>query len=88
MGSNCSALFFLVLKLLFFVICLGVFTEASNNSFSIGAIIDVDTRVGKEQKTAMMLAVENFNNFSINHKLAIHFREINDDNPIQAVSSG
>lgn len=67
---------------------LGAVVQGSgNNSMNIGAIIDLSTRVGKEQKTAMIIAADYFNNFSSNHKLIIHFREISND-PIQAVSSG
>lgn len=58
-----------------------------NETINIGAIIDVDSRAGKEQQIAMKTAVQSFNSISTNHGLAIHFRNIG-NNPIQAVSVG
>lgn len=86
MGSNCSTLFSMILRSIFFMIFVGGVVEGSKNSMNIGAIVDVGTRVGKEQKTAMVMAADYFNNFSRNHKLIIHFREISND-PIQAALS-
>lgn len=85
--AKCSNFLFRVIKLCFLIMCFfGPAIEASNSdeSISIGAIIDVDSRVGKEQKAAMIIAAENFNNISTNHKLKIHFRNTS-NNPIQAV---
>ncbi|KAJ4828538.1 hypothetical protein Tsubulata_035962, partial [Turnera subulata] len=50
---------------------------------SIGAIVDVNSRIGKEEKTAMEIAVSNFNNKSRNHKLSLHFQHPGGD-PLQA----
>ncbi|XVF87383.1 hypothetical protein PTKIN_Ptkin18bG0115700 [Pterospermum kingtungense] len=42
----------------------------------IGAIIDVNSRTGKEEKTALEIAVGNFNNNnSRNHKLSLYFQD-------------
>lgn len=41
----------------------------------IGAIIDVNSRMGREEKTAMKIAVGNFNNNSRNLKLSLHFQD-------------
>ncbi|KAK3039915.1 hypothetical protein RJ639_027750 [Escallonia herrerae] len=46
---------------------------ADASTIDIGAILDVDSRAGKEQKTALTVAVSNFNRNSEKHKLAIHF---------------
>ncbi|KAG5561805.1 hypothetical protein RHGRI_004747 [Rhododendron griersonianum] len=52
----------------------GSFTTAETVTVNIGAVIDADSRVGKEQKVAMEIAVENFNNTSTQHKLSLHFQ--------------
>ncbi|KAG4977267.1 hypothetical protein AAZX31_13G156400 [Glycine max] len=52
--------------------------EATNGDdmvISIGAIIDVNSRVGKEQLVAMDLAAQSHNNTSKSHKMALHFQE-------------
>lgn len=60
---------------------------SGKSATSIGVVIDEDSRVGKEQKIAMKIAVLNLNN-STNHKLIIHFRNINAGNPLQAAIAG
>ncbi|KAK6283886.1 hypothetical protein POUND7_002838 [Theobroma cacao] len=43
----------------------------------IGAIIDANTRIGKEEKTALEIAVANFNTSkSRNHKLSLYFHDL------------
>ncbi|KAB5534082.1 hypothetical protein DKX38_017168 [Salix brachista] len=62
----------------------GVEAAASTNKVTnIGAIIDDNSRTGKEEKTAMEIAVQNFNNISRNHKLSLHFKNPQAD-PLQA----
>ncbi|KAI8567927.1 hypothetical protein RHMOL_Rhmol02G0159100 [Rhododendron molle] len=61
----------------------GSFTTAETVTVNIGAVIDVDSRIGKEQKVAMEIAVENFNNTSTQHKLSLHFQAPGRD-PLQA----
>lgn len=53
----------------------------------IGVVIDEASRVGKEHKTAMKIAVQKFNNSS-NHKLIIHFRNIGAGDPFKAATAG
>ncbi|KAL3522406.1 hypothetical protein ACH5RR_015240 [Cinchona calisaya] len=85
--AKCGNLLFLVIKSWFFIsIFLIGGANGSNESIDIGAIIDVDSRAGKEQKTAMIIAAESFNNISRSHKITIHFRNTS-NNPIQAVSA-
>ncbi|CAI9782035.1 unnamed protein product [Fraxinus pennsylvanica] len=85
-GSKVSGFLSLVLASFLFAICLGLVVEAEHSSTNIGAIIDVDSRVGKEQKMAMIMAVQNFNNNSRNHRLKIYFRKTSED-PVQTVST-
>ncbi|KAJ6925961.1 hypothetical protein NC651_010414 [Populus alba x Populus x berolinensis] len=50
---------------------------------NIGAIIDINSRTGKEEKTAMEIAVRKFNNGSPNHKLSLNFQDSR-SSPLQA----
>jgi len=54
---------------------------------NIGAIIDVNSRTGKEEKTAMEIAVQKFNNGSPNHKLSLYFQDSR-SSPLQAARAG
>ncbi|CAN4078844.1 unnamed protein product [Withania somnifera] len=54
----------------------------ANETIEIGAIIDLNSRIGKEQKTAIAIAVENYNHDrrNHNHKLfTVHFRNASKD---------
>ncbi|GAB4831351.1 hypothetical protein Ancab_005362 [Ancistrocladus abbreviatus] len=53
--------------------------EVANSirSINFGVIINEDTRVGKEHKVAMKIAVQNFNDRSKNFNLSLHFRNSN-----------
>uniref|UniRef100_F6HM63 Uncharacterized protein n=1 Tax=Vitis vinifera TaxID=29760 RepID=F6HM63_VITVI len=46
-------------------------TAVDDNSTIIGAIIDANSRKGKEEITAIKIAVDKFNNNSKNHKLSL-----------------
>ncbi|KAJ6364278.1 hypothetical protein OIU76_029260 [Salix suchowensis] len=50
---------------------------------NIGAIIDYNSRTGKEMRTAMGIAVRKFNNGSPNHKLSLKFQDSR-RSPLQA----
>ncbi|CAI9783706.1 unnamed protein product [Fraxinus pennsylvanica] len=84
--SKLSCFSSLVLAYFLFTFCFGLVVEADKSVTNIGAIIDVDSRVGKEQKTAMILAVQSFNDNSRNHRLNIYFKDTSKD-PVQAVST-
>ncbi|KAL7243635.1 hypothetical protein ACSBR1_015942 [Camellia fascicularis] len=57
----------------------GAVVETDNiTTTNVGVIIDVNSRIGKEQMTAMKIAVDNFNN-----KLFLHFSSSGGD-PLQA----
>ncbi|KAK7400648.1 hypothetical protein VNO78_11887 [Psophocarpus tetragonolobus] len=49
--------------------------NGDNKVISIGAVVDVNTRIGKEQLVAMNLAAHSYNNTSKDYKLSIHFPE-------------
>jgi hypothetical protein len=60
--------------LIFFLLAVFYGVEANNNKVTgIGVIIDVKTRIGKEEKTAMEVAAQNYNNTSKTHKVHLHF---------------
>ncbi|PSR98616.1 Glutamate receptor 2.7 like [Actinidia chinensis var. chinensis] len=67
-----TTLFFPILISLVLVLSHGSITAADTTK--IGAIIDVSSRIGKEQKVAMEIAAQNFNNASTKHKLALYFQ--------------
>lgn len=54
----------------------------------IGAILDVNTRMGKEQQVAMEIAVQNYNNTSKTHNLALYFRNSTTKDPFAVTSLG
>ncbi|CAJ1939216.1 unnamed protein product [Sphenostylis stenocarpa] len=54
-------------------------TDGDNKVISIGAIIDVNSRIGKEQRVAMDLAAQIYNTTSNTYKLALHFRQPSKD---------
>ncbi|KAL3576157.1 hypothetical protein D5086_021440 [Populus alba] len=77
---------FLLSVLITFLLILSDGVEAAagtNKVTNIGAIIDGNSRSGKEAKTAMEIAIQNFNNISRNHKLSLHFKHPKGD-PLQA----
>ncbi|KAK1382200.1 Glutamate receptor [Heracleum sosnowskyi] len=84
-ASKPFCLFFLLH--IFFLVILSYGSSAAaasgKSTTSIGVVIDEDSRVGKEQKIAMKIAVQNLNN-STNHKLTIHFQNVSAGNPFQA----
>ena len=71
----------------FFILSYGDEGADSYKLINIGAIIDVNSRNGKEKKVAMEIAVQDFNNVSQNHKLSLHFQDPERDT-LQAASAG
>ncbi|KAM3748288.1 hypothetical protein ACB098_05G097000 [Castanea mollissima] len=80
----------LLLILISFLLSLSHGDEAVNTTnevTNIDAIIDVSSRIGKEEKIAMEIAADNFNNHhSKIHKLSLHFQDPGKD-PLQVVSA-
>ncbi|KAL5841527.1 hypothetical protein ACOSQ3_012130 [Xanthoceras sorbifolium] len=70
----------------FFILSCGDEAGDSYKLINIGAIIDVKSRVGKEEKVAMEIAVQDFNNASQNYKLSLHFQDPERD-PLRAASA-
>ncbi|MFQ6644625.1 hypothetical protein Gotur_019375, partial [Gossypium turneri] len=61
--------------------------ETDNKVTNIGAIIDVDSRIGKEEKTALEIAVQSFNNnVSNNRKLSLYIQNSRRD-PLLAATA-
>lgn len=61
---------------------------SDNNVISVGAIVDVNSRTGKEQLVAMDIAAQSYNNStSNNHKLALYFWNSTKD-PLRAIKLG
>ncbi|XP_062095850.1 glutamate receptor 2.9-like [Humulus lupulus] len=52
-------------------------TQVSNTKkiMKVGAIIDTNSRIGKQQRAAMEIAAQNFNNSSTNRKLSLYFKD-------------
>ncbi|XLS98778.1 hypothetical protein HN51_041513 [Arachis hypogaea] len=72
MGRSCSSIsLFLALKLLLLLVawsskrghCLTTPRPRTTNK-SIGAVLDLDSLMGKQQKIAMKIAIRDFNRFS------------------------
>ena len=82
-----SRLLFLALILFSYILSYGVQAIDDYKLTNIGAIIDVTSRIGKEENTAMEVAVQNFNNKSNNHKLSLYIQNPGKD-PLLAAASG
>jgi len=54
---------------------------------NIGAVIDFTSRLGKEQKMAMEIAIQDVNRFSSSNKLVLKFYN-SGGNPARAVRAG
>ncbi|CAI8591057.1 unnamed protein product [Vicia faba] len=69
--------------LLFFLltpsILISGFRDETNKVISIGVIIDVNSRIGKEQEVAMDIAAQKYNNTSKDYKLALYFQNSTKD---------
>ncbi|KAF5473017.1 hypothetical protein F2P56_009664 [Juglans regia] len=68
--------FFPVVLVICCLLCASINGAEANNKtvMSMGIIIDVNTRIGKEEKTAMEIAVQNYNTSSKSHQVSLHFR--------------
>lgn len=60
---------------------------ADNKPTNVGAIVDVSSRKGKEEKTAMEIAISRFNKDSKNLQLSLHFGNSTGE-PIQSAFTG
>jgi len=73
----------LIISLLLFK-CLG---NSSQTTTSVGVIIDVNSETGKQQRIAMQIAAQSFNNYSNTYNIILFFRD-SGRNPLQAASAG
>ena len=82
-------LFFPVLVCYFLFILLPHGGQASykNQVINIGAIVDVNSRIGKEELTAMKIAAQNFKKDSMSRKVSLDFLDSSRD-PQQVASAG
>ena len=74
------------LLLIFFLLIIVSYgaVEANNiNVTGVGLIIDVNTRIGKEEKIAMEIAAQNYNTTSKTHKLSLYIH-----NSLRVTSAG
>ncbi|MBA0788566.1 hypothetical protein Gotri_026746 [Gossypium trilobum] len=79
-------LFFFVFICLLLVLSNGEETTNANKLIKIGAIIDIHSSTGREEKTALDIAVQSFNsNESNNHKLSLHIQD-SGRNPLLAAT--
>ncbi|GMY37684.1 glutamate receptor 2.7-like [Fagus crenata] len=81
-------LFFPVLVCYFLFILLphGGQANHKNQVIKIGAIVDVNSRIGKEELTAMKIAAQNFNKDSMSRKVSLYFLDSSRD-PQQVASA-
>lgn len=80
---------FFPLLISFLILSYGTGSEAANRNkhTNIGAFIDDNYRAGKEEKIAMKIAAESFNNTSESNKMLLHFRNPGGD-PYLSASAG
>ncbi|KAI9096315.1 hypothetical protein K1719_026034 [Acacia pycnantha] len=71
--------FWLFFLLLIFSLFFHSYGDGYNKVIRIGAIIDVNSRIGKEQQIAMEIGAQKYNNTSKTHKLALHFRNASEE---------
>ncbi|KAI5386776.1 glutamate receptor 2.7 [Lathyrus oleraceus] len=76
LSRTCLSYLFISLVLLFINGYQAEITSGDNKVIPIGAMIDVNSRVGKEQRVAMDIAAQIYNNTSNTYKLALHFQEL------------
>ncbi|KAL5576634.1 hypothetical protein UlMin_018333 [Ulmus minor] len=76
---------FSILICFLLILPFGAEAAFNENVTNIGAIIDLNSRIGKETKAAMEVAAQNFNSSLKNLKLSLHFYDSGGD-PLKAAS--
>lgn len=84
--SNSVSNILLWLPLIISLLLLQCLANSSQNT-SVGVIIDFNSVTGKQQRTAMQIATQNFNNYSNTHNLILFFKD-SGRNPLQTASAG
>ncbi|KAF5199142.1 Glutamate receptor, partial [Thalictrum thalictroides] len=77
---------FLCLFSLFILLFHGVPISGRDDTINIGAIINLDSRVGKEERLSMDIAVNKFNAASSNRKLQLLVKDSGGD-PLKAYTA-
>ena len=75
------------LPLIISLLQLQCLANSSQTITSVGVIIDVNSETGKQQRTAMQIAAQSFNNYSNTHNIILLFRD-SGRNLLQAASTG
>lgn len=76
--------------LAFFLVVTSHGAQAANKettTIDVGAIVDFNSRIGKEQRAAMEIAARIFKNGSMDRKLSLYFQDSRNE-PLIAASSG
>ncbi|BAT74446.1 hypothetical protein LR48_Vigan01g113100 [Vigna angularis] len=66
--------YFLLLSFVLITCCQVEATDGDSKVISVGAVIDVNSRIGKEQLVAMELAAQSYNTTSNTYKLLLQFQ--------------
>jgi glutamate receptor, ionotropic, plant len=77
----------LLLPLIISLLQLQCLANSSQTTTSVGVIIDVNSETGKQQKTAMQIAAQSFNNYSNTQNIILLFHD-SGRNLLQAASTG
>ncbi|CAI8591056.1 unnamed protein product [Vicia faba] len=77
--------FLLWLSLIILPFLFQCLANSSQSTTSIGVIMDVNSETAKQQRTAMQIAAQSFNNYYNNQNIVIFFRD-SGRNPLQAAS--
>lgn len=70
-----SWVYFSVLILFLLIDSYGADEANNNNVTCVGLIIDVNTRIGKEERIAMEIAAQNYNTSSKTQKLSLYIQD-------------
>ncbi|KAK7252107.1 hypothetical protein RIF29_35831 [Crotalaria pallida] len=77
--------FYLLITFVLINGCQAETTNGENKVISIGAIIDVNSRTGKEQQVAMDIAAQSYKYSSKTYKLALYYQDLSND-PFKATT--
>ncbi|KAK7306587.1 hypothetical protein VNO77_44536 [Canavalia gladiata] len=76
----------LIKKLLLFMCLIGAQATINFQNISVGVVIDVNSEMGKQQRRAMQIAAQSFNNYSETQNVILFFLD-SGRNPLQAASA-
>ncbi|XP_061357644.1 glutamate receptor 2.7-like [Gastrolobium bilobum] len=76
----------LIISLLLFKCLIGVQAANSSQNSSVGVVIDINSETGKQQRRAMEVAAQSFNDYSKTQNIILFFRD-SGRNPLRAASA-